>query len=109
MTFANLKANTRQSRKGSQPYFVPLSMAGPLVVVDLRALDDAYGRYVATKGLPDTSRPGNVTLALFYDDVDALNETAPRKGGACSFRSSRAPGAARPRFCLLYTSDAADE
>ena len=98
LTFANLKANTRQSRKGSQPYFVPLSMAGPLVVVDLRALDDAYGRYVATKGLPDTSRPGNVTLALFYDDVDALNETAPRKGGACSFRSSRAPGAARPRF-----------
>ena len=33
LTFANLKANTRQSRKGPQPYFVPLNMAGPLVVV----------------------------------------------------------------------------
>lgn len=98
LTFASLKAATKKSRKGSQPYFVPLGMAGPLVVVNLRVVDDAYGRYVASKGRADTSIPSNVTLALFYDDVDALNETAPRRAGACGFKSSRAPGAARPRF-----------
>ena len=78
------------SSVGARRYFLPLTAAGDLTLLDLRTIDDAYGRVAKTRGRPETSRPQNVTLAFFYDDVDSA------RPGACAFRSSRAPGGRPP-------------
>jgi len=73
-----------------------LSMAGREGCIDYEG--ELYARFTYRMARHAKVHKVPAPLALFYDDVDALNETAPRKGGACAFRSSRAPGAARPRF-----------
>ena len=71
---------------------------GTLALVDLRKIDEAFAHFAEFRGLARTT-PENVTLALFYDDVDPPRPRTPDR--ACAFASSRAPGKRAPAFSLV--------
>ena len=93
LTFDLIKNASKISR-GSK-FFVPLVTAGTLAFFDLTQIDRAFMKATLHPG-QSAIKPSNVTFALFYDAIDAR-----RYRRSCRFKSSRGPGAIRPRFDLV--------